>query len=111
VTALTYRDATGARHEVFVRETSAGDWQVLDTCARETVVIEALDGPADGEPQAAAVARDYVSNPARWVRATGPAAAEVIPEKGGADAHSDCRPRSGSRPPRARGAALPHPAG
>ena len=61
MTPLAYRDADGARHEVAVHETAAGDWQVLDTCAAETRVIETLDGRVDGRPQAEAVARDYVT--------------------------------------------------
>ena len=50
--------------------------------------------------------RDYVMT----VRA-GRAPAKAIPEQGGADAHSDRRPRPEARQPRARSAALPYPAG
>ena len=50
MTPLPYRDTDGARHEVAVHETADGDWQVLDTCAAETRVIETLDGRIDGRP-------------------------------------------------------------
>jgi hypothetical protein len=33
MTPLTYRDATGVLHEMVVRKTPAGDWEVLDTGA------------------------------------------------------------------------------
>ena len=109
MTPLPYRDADGTRHEVAVRQTASGDWQVLDTCAAETRVIETLDGPDDGRPQAEAVARDYVTA-GRFTAWAGRAPGQPIPEQGGADADSDRRPRYEERQPRARGAALPHPA-
>jgi hypothetical protein len=59
MSALSYRDATGVVHEVVVRKTPRGDWEVLDTGAGEEVVIERFDGRVDAEPQADAVARDY----------------------------------------------------
>jgi hypothetical protein len=52
VTSLAYRDPDGGRHEVLVRQTPTGDWQVLDTCCAETRVVETLDGREDGCPQA-----------------------------------------------------------
>jgi hypothetical protein len=107
VTSHPYWDADGAQHEVAVRETAGGDWQVLDTSAAETRVIETLDGRLDG-PQAEAVARDYLSTVDRSP-AAGRKTAEPIPEQGGPDADSDRRP--GARQPHARPAALPHPAG
>ena len=110
MTTLTYRDATGVEHEILVRKTPAGEWEVLDTCPRETLVIESLDGSVDGEPQAQAVARDYLTT-GRFTPLAGRKVGEAIPEGGGADAHSDRRPRSAARQSRARGAALPHPAG
>jgi hypothetical protein len=110
MTPLPYRDANGARHEVAARQTADGDWQVLDTCAAETRVIETLDGRIDGRPQAEAVARDYVTA-GRFTAWAGREPGEPIPEQGGADADSDRRPRYEKRQPRARGAALPHPAG
>jgi hypothetical protein len=93
MTALTYRDATGVVHEVVVRKTPAGDWEVLDTGAGEAVVIESLDGRVDAEPQADAVASDYVTS-GRFTPLAGRNGGEAIPEQGGADAHSDRRPRS-----------------
>jgi hypothetical protein len=111
VTSLTYRDADGAPHEVAVRQTASGDWQVLDTCAAETRVIQTLDGPDDGRLQAEAIARDYVTA-GRFTAWAGRAPGQPIPEQGGADADSDRRPRPGPRQPQeARQAALPHPAG
>jgi hypothetical protein len=111
VTPLTFRDADGARHEVIVRHAPTGEWQVLDTCAGGTYLIETLDGSVDEHAQAEAVARDYAGNVQRLEWAPGRAAAEPIPEQGGVDAHSDRRPRSAPRHPHAGAAALPHPAG
>jgi hypothetical protein len=108
MTTLTYRDATGVRHEIVVRKTPTGEWEVLDTSARETLVIESLEGSVDGEPQAEAVARDYVTT-GRFTPPTGRKGGQAIPEEGGADAHSDRRPRSAARQSRTRGATLPHP--
>lgn len=93
MSSLGYRDSEGARHEVLVRRTSAGDWQVLDTCAAETRVVETLDGREDGLPQAQAVVRDYLSIVERFVPAAGQRPGEPISEQGGADADSDRRPR------------------
>jgi hypothetical protein len=104
MTALTYRDATGVVHEVVVRKTPTGEWEVLDTGAGEEVVIESLDGRVDGQPQAEAVARDYVTA-GRYVPVTGRNGGEAIPEQRGADAHSDRSP-SAARSPQARGTAL-----
>ena len=91
-------------------KTAAGDWEVLDTCAGENHVIESLDGRVDGEPQAEAVARDYVAA-GRFMAPAGRNGGEAIPEQGGADAHSDRRSRSAARSTHARGAALSRPAG
>jgi hypothetical protein len=104
MTALTYRDATGVRHEVILRKTPAGDWEVLDAGAGKVLVIESLDGRVDGEAQADAVARDYVTA-GRYVPPAGRNGGEAIPEQRGADAHSDRSP-SAARSPHARGTAL-----
>jgi hypothetical protein len=110
MTTLTYRDATGVTHEVVVRRTPAADWEVLDTCAGETQLIETLDGSVDGEAQAEAIAHDYVTA-GRFIAPAGRTVGEGISEEGGADAHSDRRPRSGASQSRNRGAALSYPAG
>jgi hypothetical protein len=104
MTALTYRDATGVRHEIVIQKTPADDWEVLDTCAGEVLVIESLDGRVDGEAQAEAVARDHVTA-RRYVPLAGRNGGEAIPEQRGADAHSDRSP-SAARSPQARGTAL-----
>jgi hypothetical protein len=109
VTSLAYHDADGVRHEVAVRETPAGDWQVLDTCVAETLVIETLDDREDDRPQAEAVARDYVSTQ-RLPPAEGRRPGEAIPEQGGADAHSDRRPQREAHE-RGRAAVLSRQAG
>jgi len=96
MTALTYHDATGVVHEVVVRKKLTGDWEVLDTGAGEELVIETLDGRVDGEAQADAVASDYVTS-GRFIPVAGRNGGEAIPEQGGADAHSDCRPPSATR--------------
>jgi hypothetical protein len=104
MTALTYRDAAGVVHEVVVRQTPTGDWEALDTCAGEELVIERLDGRVDGEAQAEAVAGDYVTA-GRFIPVAGRNGGEAIPEQGGADAHSD-RSSSAERSRHARGTAL-----
>jgi hypothetical protein len=109
VTEFDYRDADGVRHEVIVRQAPSGDWQVLDTGPDGTRLIETLDGGIDDCPQAKAVARDYIEG-GRHLPWAGTARVEAIPEQGGADAHSDRRPRSTPPQSRAGGAALPHPA-
>ena len=109
MTPLTYRDATGVAHEVVVRKTTTGDWEVLDTGAGEEVVIESLDGRVDGEPQADAVAHDYVTA-GRFIPLAGRNGGEAIPEHRGADAHSDRSP-SAARAQHARGTALSRQAG
>ena len=55
-TPFGYRDATGARHQVLVRQSPEGAWQVLDI-----TVIETLTGFGEGRHAAEAVARDYVA--------------------------------------------------
>jgi hypothetical protein len=109
MTALTYRDATGVVHGVVVRKTLTGDWEVLDTCAGEEVVIESLDGRVDGEAQADAVASDYVMS-GRFIPLAGRNGGKAIPEQRGADAYSDRSP-SAARSPHARGSALSRQAG
>ena len=111
MSSFAFSDADGARHEVIVRQTPIGDWQVLDTSPAATTVVEMLDGRVDGRPQAEALARDYAANPGRWLPTAGRETAEAIPEQGGADADSDRRPRSTPPPTGARGGAPPHPAG
>ena len=92
-----YADPDGIRHEVKVRRTATGDWQVLDTSPVETRLVETLDGRADGPEQADAVARDYAENVHRLGWIPGRGATDRIPEQGGADAHSERRPRSAAR--------------
>jgi hypothetical protein len=111
VSSLTYRDSEGARHEVLVLQTPAGDWQLLDVSPEETRVIDTLDGEEDGRPQADALARDYLTTVQRFVAATGPNEAGRISEQGGADARSHRTPSSAEHQPRGRGVALPRPAG
>ena len=110
MTALTYRDAAGVVHEVVVRQTPTGDWEALDTCPGEELVIERLDGRVDDEPQAEAVAGDYVTA-GRFIPLAGRNGGKAIPEQGGADAHSDRRSRSTARSSHARGTALSRQAG
>jgi hypothetical protein len=51
---------------------------VLDTCAWDAFVIETLDGVVDREPQAAAVARDYLPITGRRL-----AHDDLVPHAGG----------------------------
>jgi hypothetical protein len=56
-----YRDATGRWHNVVVRKTRDGHWQVLDVTSIVSVV-ETLTGCDDGRPQAETLAQEYASN-------------------------------------------------
>jgi hypothetical protein len=108
----SYRDADGARHTLVVRQTVEGDWQVLDTDvdADTAHVVDVLADGQDGRPQAAAIARDYLTTVGGVALGAGPAAREPIPEQGGSDARSYRRPRPAPRQHRARDAALPRAA-
>lgn len=56
-----YRDTAGRWHNVVVRQTPDGHWQVLDI-TRLVSVVETLTGCEEGRPQAEALARDYATN-------------------------------------------------
>jgi hypothetical protein len=109
----SYHDADGAIHQLLVRETADGGWQVLDldAGANRARVIDTLDGDQDGRPQAQAIARDYLTTvePSRPTARRD--AGERIPEEGAPDANRHRRPRRGPRQPQARGVALPRTAG
>ena len=105
----SYRDADGARHTLVVRQTADDCWQVLDTDVTSDTahVVDVLADGQDGRPQAAAIARDYLTTVGGVALGAGPAAGEPIPEQGGSDARTDRRPRSAPRQARARRVALP----
>jgi hypothetical protein len=108
----SYRDAAGVGHELAVRRTSDGDWQVLDLDleADTAHVIDTLAGDQDGCPQAEAIARDYLTTVDGCQIGAGSAAGDAIPEQGGPDARSRRRPHPAPRARRSRGAELPDPA-
>jgi hypothetical protein len=56
-----YRDAAGGWHDVVVRRNAEGAWEILDTSAERTRIVDTLRGYDDGAPQATAVARDYAA--------------------------------------------------
>ena len=90
----SYHDADGARHEVLVRQTRDG-WQVLDrdTAAGRARVIDTLESPDDGRPQAEAIARDYLTNLERHAAVErGGSRARPYLSSGGRDADSHRRP-------------------
>ena len=107
----SYHDAAGTRHDVLVRETRGG-WQVLDqdTAAGRARVIDTLESPDDGRPQAEAIARDYLTTIEPTSRQAGREPGEAIPEERVRDADSHRRPRPGPHPQPARRVALPGPA-
>jgi hypothetical protein len=107
-----YRDADGARHELVVRETADGGWDVLDLDVEsETArVIETLGDDQDGRPQAEAIARDYVTTVGGASGDAGRTPRDPIPVQGEADACNHRRPRPGPRKREARGTALPRAA-
>ena len=53
-TPFAYRNGAGVRHQVLVRQSAGGAWQVLDI-----TVIETLTGVGEGRQAAEALARDY----------------------------------------------------
>jgi len=108
----SYRDPGGARHELVVRETTDGCWQVLDldVDADTAHVVDELADDQDGRPQAEAIARDYLVTTPGSETGAGPAPGDAIPEQGGPDARSHRRPPQATRTRRSRGAALPDPA-
>jgi len=106
----SYRHGDGSRHEVLVHRTPDGDWQVLDTSMEGTSVVETLSGITDGRAQAEALARDYAATGSHFVPAKGRQHGERIPDKRGADGHSDRPTRPEAHEPKARGASLPDPA-
>jgi hypothetical protein len=61
----SYRDAAGGRHDIVVRETAGGAWEILDTTPDRTRVVDTLSGYDEGRPHAEAVARDYADQHAR----------------------------------------------
>src|SRR5437868_14121248 len=99
--SLRYRDVDGRRHQVLVRPTDDGDWQVPDTCGEETSVVETLDGREDGPEQARATARDYLQTVGEAMDAAGRPPGRPIPDRRGADEHSDRRHRQRAPKPRA----------
>jgi hypothetical protein len=54
-----YQDARGVHHDVIVRKTPGGGWQVVDISVANTTVIETLTAADDGRPEAEAIAREY----------------------------------------------------
>jgi hypothetical protein len=54
-----YQDAGGVQHEVIVRKTPDGAWQVVDVSDGETRLVDEVTGIGEGEPAAEAIARDY----------------------------------------------------
>ena len=53
-----YRDHTGMRHQLLVRQAPDGAWQVIDLVIR---VIDMLAGVGEGREAAEAIARDYAA--------------------------------------------------
>lgn len=84
-----FRRADGSRHEVSVRQTAEGDWQVLDTSPAGTRVVETLSGLIEGRPQAEAIARDYAATAPLSLGQAGRAGAERIPARTRADGNGD----------------------
>jgi hypothetical protein len=108
----SYRDADIAKHELVVRETADGGWQVLDLdLDGETAhIVDALAGGEDGRPQAEAIARDYLSTVADAATSAGRTPRDPIPEQGEADVSHHSRTCPGPRTREARRAALPRAA-
>ena len=65
VPAARYRDPGGTVHDIIVRRTEQGAWEILDTSPARTHLVDSLSGFDDGRPEAEAVARDYASQQQR----------------------------------------------
>jgi hypothetical protein len=63
--AARYRDADGTVHDIVVRRSPQGAWEILDTSPAHTHLVDSLSGFDDGRPEAEAVARDYASQQQR----------------------------------------------
>lgn len=57
-----YRDATGVTHQLAVRKTPDGAWEVIDRAGEQARVIDTLAGFGDGRPEAEALAREYAAH-------------------------------------------------
>ena len=55
-----YQDTRGVHHDVVVRKTRDGAWQVADISVAKTTIIETLTAAEDGRPEAEAIAREYL---------------------------------------------------
>ncbi len=60
-TPVRYRDAAGVWHQITVRRTPDGTFEVIDTAGEERRVIDTLAGYGDGPAQAYALARAYAN--------------------------------------------------
>jgi hypothetical protein len=59
---IRYRDSTtGVWHEVIVRQSASGAWEIVDSTATETRTVDTLTEHGDGRAQAEAVAYDYAA--------------------------------------------------
>jgi hypothetical protein len=56
--AARYQDAAGTVHDILVRRTPQGAWEILDTTPTHTRLVETLTGFDEGRAEAEAVARD-----------------------------------------------------
>jgi hypothetical protein len=65
VPAARYRDADGTVHDIVVRRSTQGAWEILDVSPAHTRLVDSLTGFDDGRPEAEAVARDYASQQRR----------------------------------------------
>jgi len=54
-----YQDASGVQHEVIVRKTPDGSWQVIDVSDDDTTLVEELTGIGNARSEAEAIAAEY----------------------------------------------------
>jgi len=57
-TRFHYRDHSGLRHQLLVRQAPDGAWEVVDLAVR---VIDTLTGVGEGREAAEAIARDHAA--------------------------------------------------
>jgi hypothetical protein len=66
---IRYRDTTGAWHQVIVRQSAGGAWEIVDRTPTRAQTVETLTEHGDGRAQAEALARDYAAQqqpPTPW---------------------------------------------
>ena len=110
---IRYRDSTtGVWHEVIVRQSASGAWEIVDRTPTETRTVDTLTEHGDGRAQAEAIARDYAAQqqPPTPPRAIPPARAGRTRQLTARPAHLDALPNPQKGGPMPDPVTAPQPA-